>query len=76
MESFLICINLQCHFLLDCREDSEENHSSFHDVRTCPKCGRLLSRQCPFCLQELEVTWRKEVPHCSRCGREFKSVTT
>jgi transcription elongation factor Elf1 len=75
MESFLICVNLQCHFLLDCGEGSQEEHPSFHHVRTCPKCGRLLSSHCPFCLQVLQVTWRREVPHCAQCGRELRSQT-
>ncbi len=76
MGHFLVCINLECHFLLDCRKDSEDEHSSFHHVPTCPKCGRLLSRQCPFCLHVLEVTWTQETAHCSNCRRELNAAAT
>jgi hypothetical protein len=73
MQSFSICTNLRCRFLFDFGENSEEDRSSLHLIRTCPKCGNLLWRQCPFCLRLLRVTWRQEEPHCLYCGRDLKA---
>jgi transcription elongation factor Elf1 len=73
MESFLICQNPKCRFLVDLRENGAVLPRSKLILRECPECGHLWSSHCPFCHRSLRIAWRKKLAHCSHCGKPMRS---
>lgn len=77
METFLICKNPACLFLIDLHEkDKRILRRSDLVINECPECGHEWSSQCPFCSESLDVVWHDKLPHCSHCLRKLKAQPT
>jgi hypothetical protein len=73
MESFLICTNPKCRYLINLRDGAQVLERSKLILDECPECGYQWSSHCPFCERPLRVIWRNKVPCCSDCGRTLKA---
>jgi hypothetical protein len=71
MQSFLVCENSRCRMVLDLRENGRVMRRWELIIDECPECGGRWSSNCPFCGKSLEVVWRAELPHCSRCHQKL-----
>lgn len=75
MESFLICTNPKCRYLVDLQESGQPLERSKLILDECPECGHQWSSACPFCRQPL-TTKLRNIPHrCSRCGQALLAET-
>jgi ribosomal protein L37AE/L43A len=68
MESFLICTNPKCRYLVNLRDGAQVLERSKLILDECPECGSQWSSHCPFCDKPLEVMLHENLPHCSHCG--------
>lgn len=73
MSRFLICRNPGCRFLVDLRDSGSALSPSRVVIHECPDCGHPWQTSCPFCLQPLDVTWHRDLPHCARCHRRLRA---
>jgi hypothetical protein len=76
MESFLICSNSKCRYLINLREGAQVLERSKLVLDECPECGHPWSSYCLFCRRPLDVNWKGDIPHCKHCGGELKARTT
>jgi predicted RNA-binding Zn-ribbon protein involved in translation (DUF1610 family) len=73
METFLICENPKCRFVLDLGEKGRVASRRRAVLNDCPECGHQWSRTCPFCSHPLGVAWPNELPSCSSCHQKLKA---
>jgi transcription elongation factor Elf1 len=72
MDSFLICTNPSCRFVVNLREGAQVLHRSELIIEECPECGHPWSSHCPFCGLPLEAIRGDDFSRCSNCNREFR----
>jgi predicted amidophosphoribosyltransferase len=73
MNSFLICENAQCRFLLDRRLNGRSLDGVRKIVKNCPDCGADWSSTCPTCGQALAVRMTGGLPHAVCCEQRTQS---
>jgi ribosomal protein L37AE/L43A len=76
MESFLICTNPKCRYLISLRDGAHVLERSKLVLDECPECGSQWSSHCPFCHGPLEVKLHENLPHCSHCGQMLRVGAT
>ncbi len=70
-ESFLICTNPKCRYLVDLREGNQVLDRSSLVIAECPECGYPWSSSCPFCGRRLKATRRGNISHCAHCKKKL-----
>src|SRR5437764_5844734 len=71
MQTYLLCTNPACRFVLDLQELARPVQLPLGFLDECPECGSQWSSTCPFCVQPLSIGWHGHVAHCARCHRKF-----
>src|SRR5260370_42130341 len=67
LESFLICSNPKCRYLVDLKEDTQVLDRASLIIEECPECGYPWSNSCPFCGRRLKATRRGNISCLSHC---------
>ena len=75
MESFLICSNSKCRYLINLREGVQVLERSKLVLDECPECGHPWSSYCPFCARPLEATARGDLYFCLNCKENLRPTT-
>jgi predicted amidophosphoribosyltransferase len=70
-ESFLICSNPKCRYLVDLREGTQVLDRASLIIEECPECGYPWSNSCPFCGRRLKATRRGNISHCAHCKEKL-----
>jgi DNA-directed RNA polymerase subunit RPC12/RpoP len=76
MESFLICTNSKCRYLINLRDGAHALERSKIVLDECPKCGYAWSSYCPFCGRPLETIQRGDLFHCLHCNEILQPTAT
>ncbi len=76
MESFLICTNPGCRYIINLLEGAQVLHRSRLVIDECPECGHPWSSYCPFCGRPLEVIRRGRLFHCLHCKENLQPTAT
>ncbi len=76
MESFLICINPKCRYLINLRDGAQVLERSKLIIDECPECGNAWSSYCPFCGRPLEATQLCNFYYCLSCKKNLRPTTT
>src|SRR6266849_90949 len=71
MESFLICSNPKCRYLVDLREGTQVLDRASLIIEECPECSYPWSNSCPFCGRRLNATRRGNISHCVHCKEKL-----
>jgi two-component system response regulator HydG len=76
MESFLICTNPKCRYLINLRDGAQVLERSKLVIDECPECGHAWSSYCPFCGRPLEAIQRGDLSHCLHCNEKLRPTAT
>src|SRR5437773_415906 len=71
LESFLICSNPKCRYLVDLKEGTQVLDRASLIIEECPECGYPWSNSCPFCGRRLKATRRGNISCCSHCKEKL-----
>jgi len=76
MESFLICTNSMCRYLVNLLERVQVLERSKLVIDECPECGHPWSSACPFCGRPLEAIRRGNLSRCLHCKESLQPMAT